>query len=94
MLATEKLIISLCAALLGRHFLCGVPVFTISVKLLVRFWSVGEVAGGRKMTGEKSSEKVLVGELLSFSTAFGQKILCGYCCGLRCRGYGGAGCWA
>ena len=70
MLATEKLIISLCAALLGQHFLCGVPVFTIFVKLSVRFWSVGEVAGGRKMTGEKSSEKVLVGELLGFSTVF------------------------
>lgn len=92
MLATEKLIISLCAALLGRHFLCGVPVFTIFVKLLVRFWSVGGLAEGQKIAGEKSSEKVLVGELLSFSTAFGQKILCGYCCGLRCRGCGGAGC--
>lgn len=79
MLVTEKLIISLCAAPLGRHFLCGVPVFTVSVKLLVRFWLVGGLAEGQKITGEKSSKKVLVGELLSFSTAFEQKKLCGYC---------------
>ena len=52
-----------------------VPVSTISVKLLVSFWSVDGVAEGKKIAGEKSSEKVLVGELLSFSTAFGQKIL-------------------
>ena len=94
MLVAEKLIISLCAAPLGRHFLCGVPVFTIFVKLLVSFWLVGGLGEGQKIVIEKSSEKVLVGELLNFSTAFGQKILCGYCCGLRCRGYGGAGCWA
>ena len=63
--------------LLGRHVLYGVPVFTISVKLLVSFWSVGGVAGGRKIICEKSSEKVLVEELLSFSTAFGRKKLYG-----------------
>lgn len=94
MLVTEKLIISLCAAPLGRHFLCGVPVSTIFVKLLVRFWSVGVRVEGQKIAGEKSSEKVLVGELLSFSTAFEQKKLCGYCRRLRCRGHGGAGCWS
>lgn len=94
MLVTEKLIISLCAAPLGRHFLCGVPVSTIFVKLLVRFWSVGVRVEGQKIVGEKSSEKVLVGELLSFSTAFEQKKLCGYCRRLRCRGHGGAGCWS
>ena len=66
----EKLIISLCAAPLGRHFLCGVPVSTISVKLLVRFWSVGARVEGQKIAGEKSSKKVLVGELLSFLTVF------------------------
>jgi len=49
---------------------------------------------GQKIAGEKSSEKVLVGELLSFSTAFEQKKLCGYCRRLRCRGHGGAGCWS
>ena len=70
MLAAEKLIISLCAAPLGRHFLCGVPVFTISVKLLVRFWSDGTRAEGQKIAGEKSSKKVLVGVLLNFSTVF------------------------
>ena len=70
MLVTEKLIISLGAAPLGRHFLCGVPVFTISVKLLVGFWSVGVRAEGQKIAGEKSSKKVLVGELLSFLTVF------------------------
>ena len=70
MLVTEKLIISLRAAPLGRHFLCGVPVFTISVKLLVRFWSDGARAEGQKIAGEKSSKKVLVGELLGFSTVF------------------------
>ena len=48
----------------------GVPVSTISVKLLVRFWSVGARAKGQKIAGEKSSKKVLVGELLSFSTVF------------------------
>lgn len=94
MLVTEKLIISLCAAPLGRHFLCGVPVFIIFVKLLVRFWSVGVRVEVQKIDGEKSSEKVLVGELLSFSTAFEQKKLCGYCRRLRCRGHGGAGCWS
>lgn len=94
MLVTEKLIISLCAAPLGRHFLCGVPVSTIFVKLLVRFWSVGVRVEGQKIADEKSSEKVLVGELLSFSTAFEQKKLCGYCRRLRCRGHGGAGCWS
>ena len=94
MLVTEKLIISLCAAPLGRHFLCGVPVSTIFVKLLVRFWSVGVRVEGQKIAGEKSSEKVLVGELLRFSTAFEQKKLCGYCRRLRCRGHGGAGCWS
>jgi hypothetical protein len=31
---------------------------------------------------------------LRFSTAFVNKKLCGYCYGLRCRGHGGAGCWA
>ena len=51
----------------------GVPVSTIFVKLLVRFWSVGVKAEVQKIDGEKSSEKVLVGELLSFSTAFEQK---------------------
>ena len=70
MLVTEKLIISLCAAPLGRHFLCGVPVSTIFVKLLVRFWSVGVRVEGQKIAGEKSSKKVLVGELLSFLTVF------------------------
>ena len=55
---------------MGRHVLFGVPVFTISVKLLVRFWSVGVRAEGQKIAGEKSSKKVLVGELLSFSTVF------------------------
>ena len=75
-------------------FLCGVPVFTIFVKLLVRFWSVGVRVEGQKIAGEKSSEKVLVGELLSFSTAFEQKNLCGYCRRLRCRGHGGARCWS
>lgn len=95
MLVTEKLIISLCAAPLGRHFLWGgVPAFTIFVKLLVRFWPVGVKAEVQKIDGEKSSEKVLVGELLSFSTAFEQKKLCGYCRRLRCRGHGGAGCWS
>ena len=49
MLVTEKLIISLRAAPLGRHFLCGVPVFTISVKLLVSFWLVGGLAEGQKI---------------------------------------------
>ena len=71
-----------------------VPVFTICVKLLVSFWSVGGMAGGQKIAGEKSSKKVLVGELLSFSTAFGQKKLCDYCQRLHCRGRGGAGCWS
>lgn len=94
MLVTEKLIISLCDAPLGRHFFCVVPVSTIFVKLLVRFWSVGVRVEGQKIAGEKSSEKVLVGELLSFSTAFVNKKLCSYCYGLRCRGIGGAGCWA
>lgn len=93
MLVTEKLIISLCAAPLGRRILCGVPVSTIFVKLLVRFWPVGVKAEVQKIDGEKSSEKVLVGELLSFSIAFEQKKLCGYCRRLRCRGHGGAGCW-
>ena len=55
---------------MGRHVLFGVPVFTIFVKLLVRFWSVGVRAEGKKIAGEKSSKKVLVGELLSFSTVF------------------------
>ena len=94
MLVTEKLIISMCAAPLGRRILCGVPVFTIFVKLLVRFWSVGVRVEGQKIAGEKSSEKVLVGELLSFSPAFEQKKLCGYSRQLRCRGHGGAGCWS
>ena len=49
MLVTEKLIISLRAAPLGRHFLCGVPVFTISVKLLVSFWLVGGLVEGQKI---------------------------------------------
>ncbi|MDB1839562.1 hypothetical protein PMW86_08175, partial [Collinsella aerofaciens] len=78
----------------GGTFLYGVPVFTISVKLLVGFWSVGVRVEGQKIADEKSSEKVLVGELLSFSTAFEQKKLCGYCRRLRCRGHGGAGCWS
>ena len=56
--------------LLGRHVLFGVPVFTISVKLLVRFWLVGGLVEGQKIIRQKSSEKVLVGELLSFSTVF------------------------
>ena len=56
--------------LLGRHVLFGVPVFTISVKLLARFWSDGARAKGQKIAGEKSSKKVLVGELLNFSTVF------------------------
>lgn len=77
---------------MGRHVLFGVPVFTIFVKLLVRFWSDGARAKGQKIAGEKSSKKVLVGELLRFSTAFVNKKLCGYCYGLRCRGLGGAGC--
>ena len=38
---------------MGRHVLFGVPVFTISVKLLVRFWSVGVRAEGQKIAGEK-----------------------------------------
>ena len=42
----------------------------------------------------QAGKKVLVGELLSFSTAFVNKKLCSYCYGLRCRGIGGAGCWA
>lgn len=49
MLVTEKLIISLRAAPLGRHFLCGVPVFTIFVKLLVSFWLVGGLVEGQKI---------------------------------------------
>ena len=57
-------------------------------------WSVGVRVEGQKIADEKSSEKVLVGELLSFSTAFEQKKLCGYCRRLRCRGHGGAGCWS
>lgn len=80
--------------LFGAARFCGVPVSTIFVKLLVRFWSVGVRVEGQKIAGEKSSEKVLVGELLSFSTAFEQKKLCGYCRRLRCRGHGGAGCWS
>ena len=68
-----------CRPFWGGTFLYGVPVFTISVKLLVRFWSVGVRVEGQKIADEKSSEKVLVGELLSFSTAFEQKKLCGYC---------------
>lgn len=79
---------------MGRHVLFGVPVSTISVKLLVRFWLVGGLTEGQKIAGEKSSEKVLVGELLRFSTAFVNKNLCSYCYGLRCRGLGSAGCWA
>lgn len=79
---------------MGRHVLFGVPVFTISVKLLVSFWLVGGLVEGQKIIRQKSSEKVLVGELLSFSTAFEQKKLCGYCRRLRCRGHGGAGCWS
>lgn len=31
----------------------GVPVFTISVKLLVRFWSVGVRVEGQKIADEK-----------------------------------------
>lgn len=83
-----------CRPFWGGTFLYGVPVSTIFVKLLVRFWSVGVRVEGQKIVGEKSSEKVLVGELLSFSTAFEQKKLCGYCRRLRCRGHGGAGCWS
>lgn len=79
---------------MGRHVLFGVPVFTISVKLLVSFWLVGGLVEGQKIIRQKSSEKVLVGELLRFSTAFVNKKLCSYCHGLRCRGLGGAGCWA
>ena len=78
----------------GAALFVGVPVSTIFVKLLVRFWSVGVRVEGQKIADEKSSEKVLVGELLSFSTAFEQKKLCGYCRRLRCRGHGGAGCWS
>lgn len=70
MLVTEKLIISLCAAPLGRHFLCGVPVSTIFVKLLVRFWSVGVRVEGQKIAGEKSSEKVLVGGVVELFDSF------------------------
>ena len=70
LLATEKLIRSLCAAPFGAVRFCGVPVFTIFVKLLVRFWPVGVRVDGQKITGEKSSKKVLVGELLGFSTVF------------------------
>lgn len=79
MFVTEKLIISLCVAPLGRHFLCEVPVYTISVKFLVRFWLVGGLVEGQKIIRQKSSEKVLVGELLSFSTTSCRKKLCGYC---------------
>lgn len=49
MLVTEKLIISLCAAPLGRHVLFGVPVYTISVMLLVSFWLVGGLVEGQKI---------------------------------------------
>ena len=56
-----------------------VPVFTIFVKLLVRFWSVGAMEEGQKIAIEKSSKKVLGGELLSFSTAVCPKNLCRYC---------------
>ena len=95
MLVTEKLITKfVCRPYRGGTFLYGVPVSTIFVKLLVRFWSVGVRVEGQKIADEKSSEKVLVGELLSFSTAFEQKKLCGYCRRLRCRGHGGAGCWS
>ncbi len=64
---------------MGRHVLFEVPASTIFVKFLVSFWLVGGLTEGQKIVIEKSSEKVLVGELLSFSTAFGHKILCSYC---------------
>ena len=32
-----------------RHVLFGVPVFTIPVKLLVRFWLVGGLVEGQKI---------------------------------------------
>ena len=78
----------------GRCALFGVHVSTLFVKLLVSFWLVGGLAEGQKIIRQKSSEKVLVGELLRFSTAFVNKKLCSYCYGLRCRGLGGAECWA
>ena len=60
----------MCRPFWGGTFLYGVPVFTISVKLLVGFWSVGARVEGQKIAGEKSLKKVLVGELLGFSTVF------------------------
>ena len=64
-----------------RHVLFGVPVSTLFVKLLVSFWLVGGLAEGQKIVTGKSSKKVLVGELLRFSTAFVNKKLCSYCYG-------------
>ena len=52
--AAEKLMIKcVCRPFWGGTFLRGVPVFTISVKLLVRFWSVGVRVEGQKIAGEK-----------------------------------------
>lgn len=48
----------------------GVPVSTIFVKLLVRFWSVGVRVEGQKIAGEKSSEKVLVGGVVELFDSF------------------------
>ena len=49
-LVTEKLIKKFVGRpFWGGTFLYGVPVFTISVKLLVSFWLVGGLAEGQKI---------------------------------------------
>ena len=49
MLVTEKLIKKfVCRPFWGGTFLCGVPVSTLFVKLLVSFWLVDGLAEGQK----------------------------------------------